>query len=166
MPKFYDFDDERALIEHIEEYIEGYAFFYDDWVVQNFYTCLKSNYMTILAGMSGVGKSKLPWLVASAIGARFYLIPVRPNWHDDRDLLGFFNFRDNRYESTRFLDCLVAAQDEPDRLHIICLDEMNLAPVEHYFANFLSIMESSERVFHPDPRFPKIRSDQSHHKFI
>lgn len=154
-PDVHEFEDEHALLSHVKAFIAAHGFIYEDGMVENFYTCLKSNYLTILAGISGIGKSRLPRLVADSIGARFESIPVRPNWHDDRDLLGFFNFRDNRYEATRFLDCLIRAQQEPNRLHIICLDEMNLAPVEHYFATFLSVMEDAEPCLYPDPQFTK-----------
>jgi hypothetical protein len=159
LPELFSWEEEKELVEHIRSYISGSGFYYDNGIVEDFYTCLKVNYLTVLSGISGTGKSKLPRLFAQAIGAHFKLISVRPSWHDDRDLLGFFNFREDRYVPTEFLEALVKAQEQPDRLHIICLDEMNLAPVEHYFAKFLSILENLEEQrsveFPPDIHFTK-----------
>lgn len=143
--------DEPSLIDHIVKYVRGRGLYYADEDVENFYTCLKCDPLVILSGLSGVGKSKLPKHVADAIGGVFRMVPVRPNWNDDRDLLGYFNPRTGTYQSTVFLDTLIEANNHPERLYIICLDEMNLASPEYYFALFLSKLESDEATFHPDP---------------
>lgn len=136
------FSGEEAVVSHIKNYIQAKGFYYAEWLLENFYTCLKTDYLVILSGISGTGKSKLPQLFAEAIGAEFELIPVRPNWNDDRDLLGLFSARAKRYQSTRFIEFLLRANEDLDRLYIVCLDEMNLAPVEYYFAQLLSVLES------------------------
>ena len=76
-----------------------------------------------------------------------HIIPVKPNWTSSEDLLGYYNPMQRSYLSTPFLDALIAAHRDPERLHLICLDEMNLARVEYYFADFLSVLE--ERVEAP-----------------
>ncbi|MCS4039908.1 S1 RNA-binding domain-containing protein [Salinibacter ruber] len=143
--------EEWELIRHIIQYTRGQGLYYDEEVIENFYTCLKCDDLVILSGLSGVGKSKLPKHVAEAIGGIFEMEPVRPNWNDDRDLLGYYNPRTGSYQSTTFLDTLIEASENRDRLYILCLDEMNLAPPEYYFALFLSKLESDADEFHPDP---------------
>jgi ribosomal protein S1/gas vesicle protein len=143
--------EEWELIQHIIQYTRGQGLYYDEEVIENFYTCLKCDDLVILSGLSGVGKSKLPKHVADAIGGVFEMEPVRPNWNDDRDLLGYYNPRTGSYQSTTFLDTLIEASENRDRLYILCLDEMNLAPPEYYFALFLSKLESDADDFHPDP---------------
>lgn len=137
----YSFATEEAVVSHIKTYIQACGFYYPERLLENFYTCLKTDYLVILSGISGTGKSKLPQHFAAAIGAEFEIIPVRPHWNDDRDLLGFFNARTKRYHSTRFIEFLLRANEDPSRLYIACLDEMNLAPVEYYFAQLLSVLE-------------------------
>jgi hypothetical protein len=137
-----DFAHQRQLLHHVQAYVQARGYYFSDELLANFWTCLKANYLTILAGISGTGKSKLPQYVAEALDAEVRLIPVKPNWHDSRDLLGFYNPLSQSFQHTRFLQALLAAKKQEDeRLWIIILDEMNLAPVEHYFADFLSLLE-------------------------
>lgn len=147
----YKFGSEKELVQHFRGFIQDSGFYYDQWVLENFYTCLKTDYLVILSGISGAGKSKLPEFFAKSIGGVFELVPVRPDWNDDRDLLGFFNARGLKYQSTRFIEFVIKANEDPDRLYIACLDEMNLAPVEYYFAQLLSVLESHDpRLKPPD----------------
>jgi len=154
----YQFASEHDLVAHVNCFVQESGFHYDEWILENFYTCLKADYLVILAGISGAGKSKLPQLFAKAIGGEFELIPVRPDWNDDRDLLGFFNVRTRQYQSTRFVEFLIQANEDTNRLYIVCLDEMNLAPVEYYFAQLLSVLESDNpRLRPPDEALtPKV----------
>ena len=71
--------------------------------------------------------------------------PVRPDWNDVRDLLGFENLLAGTFRPGALLRALREAQADPGRPYFVCLDEMNLARVEHYFADFLSIMETARR---------------------
>jgi len=139
------FDSERQLLGHVQRYIESKGYYFEDDLPANFWTCLKADYLTILSGISGTGKSKLPQHFAEAIGAVPYLVPVKPNWHDSRDLLGFYNSVTHTYQLTPVLTAILSATREEDkRLWIVILDEMNLAPVEHYFADFLSLLEQGQ----------------------
>src|SRR5262249_38700610 len=97
----------------------------------------------ILVGLSGTGKSKLSQLYAEALGhyERYLRVSVRPNWNDDRYLLGYYNALTNEYMTEPTVDTLIDANAQSDLLHFICLDEMNLAHVEYYFAPFLSALE-------------------------
>ena len=125
----------------------GFTFTTEDLI--NLHACVKTGGLTILAGPSGTGKSSLPRLYAEALGCldEYLHVPVRPDWLDDRDLLGAFNAIAGRFEppSAGLVERLIAAAaDEAGGyggIYPICLDEMNLARVEHYFAQFLSVLE-------------------------
>jgi hypothetical protein len=145
---------ERALTE--EEFLsqlarvveqKGFLFAQEDLI--NFHVCVKTGGLTVLAGLSGTGKSSLPRLYADALGCRdeYLHVPVRPDWLDDRDLVGSFNALAQRFEpaGSGLVEKLIAAsidqREGRDGIYLVCLDEMNLARVEHYFAQFLSVLE-------------------------
>ncbi|KFL42401.1 hypothetical protein CH76_12605 [Lysinibacillus sp. BF-4] len=107
---------------------------------------MKTGGLTILAGMSGTGKSQLIQSYRRSLGltaAQFLFIPVSPNWTDDADILGYFDVDKAQYEpaTTGIVDILLHAEKHPKETHIICFDEMNLARIEHYFSQFLSLVE-------------------------
>lgn len=119
-----------------------------------FHTSLKAaelSPLTVLAGVSGTGKSELPRLYSRFGGLNFLSLAVQPNWDSPQSLFGFFNSVDNRFNATPVLRAMVQAQHEPnhetykhglsDRLLLILLDEMNLAHVEQYFSDLLSKLE-------------------------
>lgn len=113
----------------------------------NFHTSVKTNLLTILTGISGTGKSKIVSAYAQALGIsksnQFKVIPVRPFWQDDSDLLGYVDTMSNNYHpaDSGLVDLLIEAENNQNSLYIILLDEMNLAKIEHYFSQFLSILE-------------------------
>lgn len=125
----------------------GFVFLAEDLI--NFHVCVKTGGLTVLAGLSGTGKSSLPRLYAEALGCRDEYLPlaVRPEWLDDRDLMGAFNPLAQRFEPAAcgLVEHLIAADLDRRRgrggIYLVCLDEMNLARVEHYFAQFLSVLE-------------------------
>jgi 5-methylcytosine-specific restriction endonuclease McrBC GTP-binding regulatory subunit McrB len=100
----------------------------------------------ILAGLSGTGKSKLSQLYAEALGhkQRYLRLPVRPNWNDDRYLLGHLNVITGDYVTEPAVEFILEANQDQDQLYFFCLDEMNLAHVEYYFSQFLSAMEEEQ----------------------
>ena len=119
-----------------------------------FHTSLKAaelSPLTVLAGVSGTGKSELPRLYSRFGGLNFLSLAVQPNWDSPQSLFGFFNSVDNRFNATQVLRAMVQAQHAPDhetykhglsdRLLLILLDEMNLAHVEQYFSDLLSKLE-------------------------
>lgn len=112
----------------------------------NFYLALLSSPLTILAGISGTGKSKIPRVFSKLIGAEFSLIPVKPQWSDNSDLFGYSpTLKPEEYVEGSFTKVLVSASTHLDKLSIVLLDEMNLAAVEHYFSDFLSIIETRSK---------------------
>lgn len=131
-------------ITKIKNYISMQNFNYEDGMIENFYLSLKTKPFVILAGISGTGKTKLVELFAKAIGCEdnFDIIPVKPDWSDTSDLLGYKNLK-GEFNPGPLMDIIVKANvDEDDKIHFVCLDEMNLARVEYYFSDFLSIMET------------------------
>jgi len=132
----------------IAAFIKAKGFVYDDELLKNFYLSLKAKPFVLLAGTSGTGKTRLVRLFAEAIGAygsgRYKQIAVKPDWSDSTDLFGHVNL-DNKFVPGAIIEFIKKAADDPDKLpHILCLDEMNLARVEYYFSDFLSIMETRD----------------------
>ena len=130
--------------------------------IRNFLALLRTSDLTILAGDSGSGKTSMVKAVAESIGGRCAVIAVKPNWTGPEDLLGYYNPIERSYQSTPFLQALLAAAEEPDVPHLILLDEMNLARVEHYFADFLSLLETRDH----SPEIPLFTSDEARHVVV
>lgn len=114
---------------------------YPQALLRNFLALLRTRDLVVLAGDSGSGKTSLIRAVAKAIGGICSIVPVKPNWTGPEDLLGYYNPMERSYQATPFLLALQGAARSPHVPHFICLDEMNLARVEHYFADFLSLLE-------------------------
>ncbi len=135
--------EEKALLDAIKHYITARGYYFDDETLANYHICLKTRPFVILAGLSGTGKSKLSQLYAEALGhkQRYLRLPVRPNWNDDRYLLGHLNVITREYVTEPAVEFILEANQDQDQLYFFCLDEMNLAHVEYYFSQFLSAME-------------------------
>lgn len=135
-------------IEYIQKYLafrESKKLYYSTATLEQFYAGLCTNQLLVLSGQPGTGKTSLVEGFCDAIAAKLKIVSVQPNWTDNQDLLGFFNPIEGTYISTPFLDAIIEAENNPDQLHIICLDEMNLAHVEYYFSEFLSKMQSEQK---------------------
>lgn len=123
-----------------------------------FLTALRTKPFMLLAGISGTGKSRIVRKLAQASTTQKYentedrwkdnrpenfeLIQVKPNWHNSMDVVGYYSNVAKRYEFPPFIDFIVKAWQDLETPYFLCLDEMNLAPVEQYFAEFLSAIES------------------------
>lgn len=118
-------------------------------------TALRTKPFMLLAGISGTGKSRIARQIAKAcwasdseertkqVPSNFCMIQVKPNWHDSTELLGYVSrIEGEKYVSGKFLPFVAKAWENLDIPYILCLDEMNLAPVEQYFAEYLSVIES------------------------
>ncbi|MDR3584199.1 MAG: AAA family ATPase [Desulfosporosinus sp.] len=150
---------EQTFIYDLNQVALSNQLVYDMEDLVNFHIAIKTGALVVLAGMSGVGKSQLVINYARALGLsgvdeageerkQFLFIPVRPHWNDDADLIGFYDAIHKVYRpsETGLVDLLIEAsiEENEDKLYLICFDEMNLARVEHYFSQFLSILELSE----------------------
>lgn len=135
-------------LQTISERCAAYGVSFPRRILYAFHTALKISdwsSITVLAGVSGTGKSELPKLYAAFGGMNFISVPVQPNWDSQESMLGFFNSIDNRFEPEDLLRFLVQCTEDKmysQYMSIVLLDEMNLAHVELYFADFLSKLES------------------------
>jgi len=130
-------------IKNIYRYINSKGFIYSYEDLCNFYLSLKTKPFLILAGISGTGKSKLVRLFAEAIDAKYSLISVKPDWNDSTELFGYKNINDEFVPGQ--LTRIIQEASNPENLnkpYFVCLDEMNLARVEYYLSEYLSIIES------------------------
>ena len=118
-------------------------------------TALRTKPFMLLAGISGTGKSRIVREMAKACWTpeedeygkncprNFCMVQVKPNWHDSSDLIGYVSrINGEKYVVGPFLRFIAKAMQDPKRPYFLCLDEMNLAPVEQYFAEYLSVIES------------------------
>lgn len=138
----------KDTLNNVKKYIDGRGFHYSDALLKNFYLSLKAKPFLILAGTSGTGKTRLVRLFAEAVGAygdgRYKQVAVKPDWSDSTDLFGHVNL-DNKFVPGAIIEFIKkAAEDERNLPYFLCLDEMNLARVEYYFSEFLSIMETRD----------------------
>lgn len=129
---FYHYNDENLV--------------YDISTIRRFIRALQTNQLVLLSGPSGTGKSSLVNQFTQMIkDVKLHHVAVQSNWMDVQDLLGMFNPVTKMYLPTAFIEALNEARmdeiDGRDRIHIICLDEMNLSHIEYYFSSFLSIRE-------------------------
>lgn len=124
------------------------GFYYSKKQLYNFYISLKTKPFVILSGISGSGKSKIADLFAEYMAhitsteKNYELVSVKPNWTDSRGIFGYPNIINNTYEITPTIKLFIRALVNPDKPYFLLLDEMNLAKVEYYFSDFLSLLES------------------------
>lgn len=140
-----DFDN-KAVIEFIHNYITAEGYEYSKDIIKNLYLSLKTKPFVILYGISGTGKSKLVELFAKALGASredetYNLIPVRPDWSDASELIGYRNI-EGKFQPGILTNIIKKAAAHKEIPYFVCLDEMNLARVEYYFSDILSIIET------------------------
>lgn len=157
---------ETEWLKGINDKIEQSGFHFSNRILKAFHTALKTSEMsplTVLAGVSGTGKSELPRLYSRFGGINFLSMPVEPNWDCQEAMLGYYNSIDNCFEPTDMLRLLAQSQRNVDDqqglndvMTMILLDEMNLANVELYFADFLSKLETRRGLKENDRSFPFI----------
>lgn len=156
--------DEEGWLDWLNDSLENFGFEFPERTLRAFHTSLKCGEETpivVLAGISGTGKSLLPELYAAAAGMNFLSVPVQPRWDGPQDVLGFYNYMEGRYKATEMARFLWQADRwnnkngtgafPEDSLNIVLLDEMNLARVEYYFADFLSKLEQRQGKDLTDP---------------
>lgn len=153
LPRAVENVEELQWLDGIRQSCIDYGLRFPRRILHAFHTALKTSEwspVTVLAGVSGTGKSELPRLYSHFGGINFLSLAVQPNWDSQESMLGFFNSIDNKFDAQPVLRLLaqsqkVQAEGYPlglkDAMNLILMDEMNLAHVELYFAEFLSKLE-------------------------
>ena len=123
----------------------------------SYLAALRTKPFMLLAGISGTGKSRIVRELAfkscppelqdedATTPGNYLMVEVKPNWHDSTEILGYYSNISQSYQHTKFVKFLVKAMMFPNVPFFVCLDEMNLAPVEQYFAEFLSVLETRKK---------------------
>ncbi len=146
-------NDYLHLSELVDKFIDFAAsklkLYYTRDMICQFFSGMAASKVMILEGISGTGKTSLPYAMGKFFGNNAAIISVQPSWRDRSEMLGYLNEFTKRFNETEFLKSLYEASYRKD-VDFIVLDEMNLARIEYYFAEFLSIMEM------PDPSEWKI----------
>lgn len=166
---FYTPDSLQELVAYVRARMaKGNAegkdkFYYSEKTIKVFLAGLHMSPISILQGISGTGKTSLPreFIKAISVGSKVYegndlktklpkapyrICAIQSGWRDNMDLMGYFNSFDCKYNETDFFKALYVAglPKYADTLFFIILDEMNLSHPEHYFADFLSLLEQDE----------------------
>lgn len=156
-------------IEDIKKFMEQQGFYYSDEQIYNFYISLITKPFIILSGISGSGKSKIAELFAEYMSKsygnndNYELVSVKPNWTDSRGVFGYSNILNDTYAITQTLKIFIRALNNPSCPYFLMLDEMNLAKVEYYFSDFLSLLESrrkckTKKYFFDDSKLDEVES--------
>jgi hypothetical protein len=167
---------EAEALQETENYLKSHSLIYPKRVLYAFHSALKTADMsplTVLAGISGTGKSLLPKRYSEAMGIHMVSLAVQPRWDSPQDLFGFFNHLERRFKSTDLARAMVQfelfnrkdwalpkdwKEGRENRMLLVLLDEMNLARVEYYFSEFLSRLETRRDVNEGNP-FDRARAE-------
>ena len=140
----------KEIVDNIFKYISSQGYEYSKELISNLYLSLKTKPFVILAGISGTGKSKIVRLFAESLGAtvennQFNMISVRPDWNDSTELIGYKNI-ESKFIKGKLTQIIEEASQNLDKPYFVCLDEMNLARVEYYLSDYLSVIESRRKI--------------------
>ena len=147
--------DEDEFITNVQQNAQSMHLFYREKDLKNFHVAIKSSSLVILAGPSGIGKTKLPLIYANTLGldvgrSTVLFVPISPSYLEPEDVLGYIKplqNNDKGYNSefiesqTGLVSFLIDAQEHKDKIHLVIFDEMNLSQIEHWFAPFISLLE-------------------------
>lgn len=154
-----DYDDEISLREFCEEF-RNYScrklkLYYDIQDIRRFVGALSVTKLIILQGMSGTGKTSLAYAFGEFLDNKTVVVPIQPMWKERTDLIGYYNEFTRKFNETTLLNKMYEANYNKE-IYITVLDEMNIARVEYYFAEFLSLLE----IPNPDGRNLDVVSDK------
>ena len=133
----------------------SHGLYYDIEDIRRFIAGMSVSHMLILQGMSGTGKTSLAHAIGSFVDNTSTIIPVQPMWKERTDLIGYYNEFTRRFNETLLLTKMYEANYSKD-IYVTVLDEMNIARVEYYFAEFLSLLELPN----PEERYLDVVSDK------
>lgn len=148
-------EDEIQFLNALQQLTLENGLQYEIEDLVNFHTSIKTNPLTILAGMSGTGKSRLALNYAKMLNLsednnNLLFMPISPSYTEPTDVLGYLNSMNGLYvpSETGLVQFLIHAEENPDQMHMAIFDEMNLSQVEYWFSPFISILEKdlNERI--------------------
>jgi hypothetical protein len=141
---YMDDEDYITLPELVTKFVNYSAsqlkLYYTPKMISLFFAGMAASKVVILEGISGTGKTSLPYAMAKFFENKAEIISVQPSWRDRAEIIGYLNEFTKRFNETDFLKALYESIYRKD-VNFIVLDELNLARIEYYFAEFLSIME-------------------------
>ena len=155
-PKRLNLRSEEEAVDNVIDGLGKIGYRFNERVVKAFHTSLKChdiNPLTVLAGVSGTGKTLLPMVYSRLMGMYSLVMAVQPRWDSPQDMFGFYNYLEKRYKATDLARSLIRMdpyntpeelnpkEKRADRMLLVLMDEMNLARTEYYFSEFLSKLE-------------------------
>lgn len=165
---------ENGFLNKLQDYLISHNFTFAERTINAFHTSLKCQSispLTVLAGVSGTGKTLLPVKYAEFMGMHTLIMPVQPRWDSPQDLFGFYNYLEKKYKATDLSRCLVRMDPynydklnfkwAHDRILLVLLDEMNLARTEYYFSEFLSKLELRRQIKNPSQKRDRQKAEIS-----
>ena len=152
--------DRAESLEEICERFRNFAasrlkLYYDINDIRRFIAGLSVTHILIMQGMSGTGKTSLAYAFGEFLKNSSVIVPIQPMWKERTDLIGYYNEFTKRFNETVLLQKMYEANYN-DRMYVTVLDEMNIARVEYYFAEFLSLLELPN----PESRYLDVVSDK------
>ncbi len=153
------FDGEINMEEFCERFRNFAAsrlkLYYDIREIRRFIASLAVSHIIIMQGMSGTGKTSLAYAFGEFLHNKSVIVPIQPMWKERTDLVGYYNEFTKKFNETTLLQKMYEANYSPE-IYITVLDEMNIARVEYYFAEFLSLLELPN----PEGRYIDVVSDK------
>jgi predicted nucleic acid-binding Zn-ribbon protein len=166
--------DETDALNRLKRKLRDEGLLFHPRVIDAFHTslkCQKISPLTVLAGVSGTGKTLLPVKYSEYMGIHLLVMAVQPRWDSPQDMFGFYNYLEKRYKATELARALVRMDEYnypdhkedwswcKDRLLLVLLDEMNLARTEYYFSEFLSRLELRPKVDYPQKSYDRSKAE-------
>ena len=153
------YDDRIGLEEFCERFRKFAAsrlrLYYDIREIRRFVASLAVSHIIIMQGMSGTGKTSLAYAFGEFLKNRSVIVPIQPMWKERTDLVGYYNEFTKKFNETTLLQKMYEA-NYSDNIYVTVLDEMNIARVEYYFAEFLSLLELPN----PEGRYIDVVTDK------
>jgi len=153
------FDEEITMKEFCERFRNFAAsrlkLYYDIREIRRFVASLAVSHIIIMQGMSGTGKTSLAYAFGEFLSNHSVIVPIQPMWKERTDLVGYYNEFTKKFNETTLLQKMYEANYSKE-IYITVLDEMNIARVEYYFAEFLSLLELPN----PEGRYIDVVTDK------
>ncbi len=143
-----EYDNDITLPEFCDRFrlfaCSRLGLYYDIAMIRRFVAAFASTRLIVLQGISGTGKTSLAYAFGKFVSNPSVITPVQPSWRDRSELFGYFNEFTKKYNETELLRAMYEANYN-ENVYLVILDEMNIARVEYYFAEMLSILEMPRR---------------------